>query len=207
MRNFVYALLAANLLFFGWARWLDVPSPARSNAADGAALQASAAKPGPPAHCLSLGPFTDANQVFTTSAALTARALNAQVRQLEHRVTTGWWVYVGGLASAGVRQGARQKLNQAGIHDVGSVPGELASDRISVGIFSEHDGALKRAAEVEAAHLTPTIEERQKTVAERWLNVEFQHDAAPPAPAELGVATGNDPPPTWVECPVPAASG
>jgi hypothetical protein len=207
MRVLIYVLLLANLLFFGWARWVDSPVPRRGDAAATAALQAGAAQPRAPTRCLSLGPFTDSNQVFTTSAALTARALSAQVRQLEHKTTSGWWVYVGGLGSAAVRQGARNRLTKAGIRDVGSVAGEVAGDRISVGIFSEHEGALKRAAEVEAANVTPTIEERQRSVAEHWLNVQFQRDATPPAPAELGITSNNDPAPSWVECPIPAASG
>jgi hypothetical protein len=99
VRALLYALLLANVAFFGWAHWIDVPPavPATAAAASPATLPVLAladtggspgqADPGPGAgaatRCRSLGPFAAAATAATAAGALRERGLAPHERRID----------------------------------------------------------------------------------------------------------------------------
>jgi hypothetical protein len=202
-------LLLVNICFFGWSYWQGAQAdelPA-SASAPVAPLQLATVRSAAATHCQSLGPFTDSAQMLSVSAVLTARGLGSLVRQVERKVPDGTWVYIDGLKSIAERGRVVQKLRRAGIHDVAEMPEADYSERVSAGIFLDPKGAEQRAAQVRAAGFEPKVEERQRTVAERWLNVEWSVGATPATPTELGASESAQAAIGWVDCPAAASSG
>jgi hypothetical protein len=212
MKFFIYTLLLANLLFFAWARWIDVP-PAGNKAAAGAPLQlaptlapgatpaanaAGGGDPGTgPAHCVSLGPLVDTATTATVATALRARNLNPRERQAPAVVNDGYLVYVNHLATAAARTRALERLSKGGVRDAAVLPD---TDKVSVGLFNSKEGAEQRAATVRAAGLEPIIDARTHTISAYWLNVQLAIDFPPPAVPALVAGLNLSSVPIWGNC-------
>src|SRR5260221_5087436 len=137
VRAFIYTLALANLLFFAWARWIDVP-PAAQKVAAGAPLQLAPARAegaipaanGPgggdagtgPAHCVSLGPLTDTVATAAVATALRARNLNPRERHGPAVANDGYLVYIDHLATAAERTRALKRLSNGGGPDAAVLP-------------------------------------------------------------------------------------
>lgn len=203
MRIVTFILLLANLCFFGWSYWQGAQANAGTAAPAVAPLQLATVRNAAATRCQSLGPFTDSSQMLSVSAALTTRGLGSLVRQVERKVPDGTWVYVDGYQSAVERQRGVQKLKRAGLRDVAEMPDSEHADRISVGIFMDPKGAEERATQLRKAGFEPKTEERERTIAERWLNVEWNIGASPAPPTELGLPAGDAAQPAigWTDCP------
>ncbi|HEY0339892.1 MAG TPA: hypothetical protein VGC34_03720, partial [Steroidobacteraceae bacterium] len=121
--------MIANLAFLAWAEWIDAPQPAPANEAYAKLprlklvneLPASDAGPSSSggsarktglevtpspismtaARCLSVGPFDD--QASATRGALQLREKGLAPRQRVEKgeISKGFWVYIGGLKTAG----------------------------------------------------------------------------------------------------------
>ena len=190
MRVIFLLLVLANLLFFGWANWVDRPAP-RVRAAPVPALQLA---PAAPAHavagatrCRSLGPYADEAGATAAGAVLAGRGVAVRSRHVEATVADGYWVYI---AAADARQQKQvlQQLARAGVHDAAVVSDATPGSRVSAGIFTEQKGAEERAAAVRAAGLEPVLEARRKTTSAWWLDLTLAAAAADPRveDAELG---------------------
>src|SRR5687768_7553517 len=100
LRIVLMVLVAANLLYFGWAYTVGADKP-RLTAATAASSPSGAAKPaqrpaappGPPP-CATLGPFLDAALADTAEAELKDADLGPVRRNATEQVAEGWWVYV-----------------------------------------------------------------------------------------------------------------
>jgi hypothetical protein len=207
VRIATFILLFANLCFFGWSWWQGAQANESSSAAAVAPLQLATVRSAAATRCQSLGPFTDSAQMLSVSAALTSRGLGSLVRQVERKVPDGSWVYVDGFKAAAERQRAVQQLKRAGVRDVAEMAEADYSDRVSAGIFMDPKGAEQRAAELRAAGFAPKVETRTRTIAERWLDVQWNAGATPATPAELGAPDTAQPALSWTDCPAADSSG
>jgi hypothetical protein len=196
MRVTLYLLVLLNLLFFGWARWIDVP-PAGRTPAPLAPLELEApASAAGPMRCTSLGPLPDTKAAAALATALRTRNLTPRERQRQVAVPDGYFVYVDHLADAAARASALKRLARGGVHDAAA----LAAGQVSVGLFSSEEGARQRARQVRAAGLEPVIEPRSRNVTAFWLDVRLARDQAPPAAAALGNGLDLPEEPAWGEC-------
>ena len=209
MRVAVFGLLLANLLFFAWAQWIDVPAAAANRAEDIAALQLASGTKGTPSRCLSLGPMDATATSVAVAAALSRRGIRARARQVERSESNGYWIYIAGLSTDAAKQRALASLARAGVRDAAILPNDRATDRISAGLFSDRDGAQQRLARVRAAGFDGVIEERRRAVPEYWLDVNLQAGMAPPSAAELlpPSADAAAAQPAWSACPAAGAGG
>jgi hypothetical protein len=123
-------------------------------------------------------------------------------RQYDRKVGDGIWVYIDGLTTAKARDQAIIKLRLAGVRDVVDVTNAGFPNRISAGVFVETAGANDRADRVRRAGFDPIVEERKRSVSERWLNAEFAGGVNPPGSLELGIPEGVAKMVTWIDCPV-----
>ena len=206
VRIIAVVLLLSNLMFFGWSL-LPSAQPTGVTSEQSSDLQLKPAIALAPTRCLSLGPFSDAAALSAPVTALTARGVEARSRMSESITNNGWWVYVSGLKPASQLRAAMTKLRKAGIKDVAEIDFGAGDERLSVGIFSDHDRALSAAGVARTVRLSPTIEERQRATNEWWLDADIKREVSPPQAALLFSTTSTQLAPSWSECPPKAAGG
>lgn len=230
MRALLLSLALANLLFFGWAYWVDKPAagrgpiagvvalrlaatPGASSTAAGPAAAGAAATDAPgtagaapaanTARCSSLGPLADDVIASVVGTALRARNYTPRQRTVQSEVTDGYWVYIDNLRDANTREQALKRLSRAGVRDAAALAN---SGQVSVGLFSAQAGANLRAAAVRTAGLEPVIEARTHQAKEIWFDIDVGNGVPPPAVNTLVQGLNLATPPTWVVCPAGAAA-
>ncbi len=199
MRVAFICLLLINVLLFAWARWIDASArPVGANAAAVAPLQLASAQS--PSRCWTAGPLPDAAMAATLAAALSKQGIGSRERTAERQLPDGYLVYAGNLQDAQARQQAISRLARAGIRDAAEMPAGQRADRISVGLFTERDGAQQRLARVRATGLEAAIEERFRPTSESWLDIDLRPDLTAPAISNLlpGAAVAEL---AWTSCP------
>ena len=188
MRVAFFTLLFANLAYFAWAHWVDVPRPVPVNEAitrlprlklvdelppteqppphaQKTALNATAA-------CLSLGPFGDLANSAHAAALLKAQGFDPHPRAEQGQTSEGYWVYVAGLATAAEADHALETLESTGIKDALVMPETAgAGRRLSLGLYSERSRAERRAQAVRQAGLTAAIAERKLPGTLYWVDL------------------------------------
>jgi len=134
MRNFVLALLAANILYFVWTHWGSGNQPELT-----AVLARTAAPADAPAStpCATLGPFLDEDLAARAEARLAGAGLDAQRRNSIVEIADGWWVNVAS-ADAAAQTRALEAIRRAGQSDAFAMRDD-PQRRISVGIFSDEN--------------------------------------------------------------------
>jgi len=170
---------------------------------------APAAAPTATLRCRSLGPFVDAATAGAAAQRLQARGWRARERNAESATPDSYWVYVGNLHDAAAQRRTIASLNAAGIRDAAPMTDPEQSDRVSVGVFADQAHAVRRAEQVRALGFKPTLQVHQRTLTQRWLDIELKVGDSDPSPEELlqGSANpGGSPPGTVQITDCPAAS-
>jgi hypothetical protein len=200
VRTVLLLLVVANLVFFGWAHWIDVPAQAKAPSPAPVAVLATAAG----ARCKSLGPFVTADAATHAAAALLARGIATQTRQASRMVPDGYLVYVGGFATSAEEQKALQRLGRAGIGDAIGVsePGQEA--RIIVGVMASEDQANERVDLVQKSGFKAQIEARQRQESDSWLDAKLAPQVPLPTVADL-ISGADAAAAAWGECVAPPA--
>lgn len=206
MRALILTLVFINLLFFGWAQWIDQPVVGHAVSSSVAALQLAPPGSAPAAagasaamRCASLGPLTNREAVVAVGTALRARSFNPHERVTQGQAPDGYWVYIDNLNDADARARALKRLARAGVRDAAAM---ATSGQVSVGLFSEQSGADLRAAAVRSAGLEPVIKARLRQVDEYWFDVDSASDVPLPAVAALMAGINVDTLPAWGACPI-----
>lgn len=189
-----FALLFANLVYFAWAHWIDVPPPPPVNAQIARLPQLKLVEQLPPAqrpqanaekmalkeNCLSVGPFDNLDNSAHAAALLKAKGFDTRQRAEEGPMTEGYWVYIGGLRTQADTDHALVMLERAGIKDALVMPETSdAGRRLSLGVYSERARAERRAQAVGQTGLEAQIADRKLPVSLYWV------DLTPP----LGIST------------------
>jgi hypothetical protein len=194
VRHALFALLFANLVYFGWAHWVGAPRPVGENAAFAKLpklkMRSEMVEPAPGAapasahkvalnmaavagaHCVSIGPFGDIGSSARAAAVLKDKGFDPQQRAVAGETTQGFWVYVGGLTTDAQVETVRQDLIFHGIADAHAIADAGAVDRrVSVGLFSERERADKRAKQVQHLGLKAEVAEHKLPVSMYWVDV------------------------------------
>jgi signal recognition particle subunit SEC65 len=122
--------------------------------------------------CVSVGPFTDLAQAARAAALLRDRGLSPQQRAEQGDTWEGYWVSVGGLASAADENKVMKALDRAGIQDAHVMPETQDGRRVSVGLFSERDRAEKRAQAVKKLGFNAEVTERSQPGTVYWVDID-----------------------------------
>ena len=194
MRVAFFALLLANLLYMGWAEWIDVPGPPPRSSIAGlphltlvselpadkrAALAKKIALEAAPPECVSVGPFNDPAIASRAAELLRAKSLAPQQRVAESPAVRRFWVYLDGFASDAAVTGVLHKLERGGIDDAEAMPPETGGHRVSLGLFTDRDHADRRAKVVRAMGFKPAITERMLPGTVYWLDLVLPKGSAP----------------------------
>jgi hypothetical protein len=164
----------------------------------------------PSTRCRTLGPFDDVNAANTAADRLRTRGMNPQDRSADTVNPNIYWVYIGEL-TVEMQRRAIQTLNNAGIHDAVSMTQPEQSDRVSVGVFADQAHAVRRAEQVRALGLKPTLGMRQRTVTAHWIDFELKAAEMEPSLSDLtgtvvrsGIGLG---PVRFADCPAGRGNG
>ncbi len=122
--------------------------------------------------CVTVGPFNDAERVGQAADMLQQRGFEVRQRS-EQSPQTGYWVYVGGLKSESDEKAVVSRLVQHGVSDAHVMPDSDKGGRVSVGFFSERDGAERRARAVRGLGMNADIEKRTQSAAAHWVDVDI----------------------------------
>ncbi|MCC7464212.1 MAG: hypothetical protein IT480_17345 [Gammaproteobacteria bacterium] len=202
MRVMLLLLVLANLMFFGWANWVDRP-PARPRAMTPVPALQLAAQAGQPdaarQRCRRLGSWADEATARAAGAVLAGRGFKVAVESVEDRISDGFWVYIA-AADAELQRRVLRQLARANVRDAAIVEDAAAGTRVSAGLFTERQGAEERAAAVRRAGLEPVLEERYRSRSSWWLDVQLGAQAAEPR-ADGAELAGAGAALQWSDCP------
>lgn len=174
IRILVLVLLAANLLYLGWSRWIrdEAPplvapeaAPARTKEATQAPAPAA-----PVSACTTIGPVRDDTRALEIEQILGELQLSPARRTVSEEVREGWWVYVANPNAAAQGRSLRA-IQGAGIGDAFSMPDD-PDFRVSVGLFTEEERATSRAEAVRALRLDAVVNERMQTQQSVWFDLD-----------------------------------
>ncbi|MGH8327808.1 MAG: hypothetical protein ACRET2_13720 [Steroidobacteraceae bacterium] len=222
MRVAFFALLLANLLYMGWAEWIDVPAPPPQSSIAGlrpltlvkelppekrAALARMEVQKTAPPLCVSVGPFADTGLAGKAAALLRAKSFTPRQRAVEVPAIRRFWVYLDGFSSDAAVTKALHKLEREGIDDAEAMPPEAGGRRISLGLFTDHDRADRRAKLVRAIGFRPATTERMLPGTVYWLDVTVPNGSAPLPLKDVSdlAPSGASSPVRMQSCPIPAA--
>jgi hypothetical protein len=184
MRIAFFALLFANLCYFAWAKWDDVPerppvNPAidalpRLRLAEEVPLSQRMSTPPVRIACFSVGPFGDVDNSAHAAAILKGKGFDPKQRAEEGQGQDGFWVYVAGITSQEDTDKALVSLEHAGIKDAIVLP--EASDagkqlRLSLGLYTDRAHAERRAQAVREAGLKAQVGERKIPTTLYWVDL------------------------------------
>jgi SPOR domain len=198
VRALFFALVLANVAFFGWAHWVDTPELAASSPAPdrpvptlALASSSTAVRPAAAQRCRTLGPFANQAAAQAASAALRTRGIATRDRAVERNVEDGYWVYIGDLGSSADQQRALARLDKGGIHDATLMSDPEDAGRISVGIFTEQARAVRRAEQVRTLGFKPILDLHQRVQRAFWLDMDLHRDQPEPPVTALESASGD----------------
>ena len=185
VRVAVYALVLINLLYFGWAEWIDVPPPPPKSSIAGLprltlasdlppakreALDRKMALQTPPQQCVSVGPFDDPAIAAEALAVLKAKSFTPQQRAVEMPAVRRFWVYLDAFRSDASEMRVLHRLERAGIDDAEAMPPAVGGRRVSLGLFTERDRAGRRMKAVQTMGFKPVMAERMLPGTVYWLD-------------------------------------
>lgn len=185
VRVAVYALVLINLLYFGWAEWIDVPPlPPTSSIAGLPRLTLASDRPPakravsgskmalqtPPQQCVSVGPFDDPAVSTQALEALKAKSFAPQQRAVEVPAVRRYWVYLDAFRSDASEMRVLHRLERAGIDDAEAMPPAVGGRRVSLGLFTDRDRAGRRMKTVQGMGFKPVMAERMLPGTVYWLD-------------------------------------
>jgi hypothetical protein len=190
VRKAFFALLFANLAYFAWAHWVDVPKPPPVNDAMEKLPRLKLVDELPPsqrppanavtqkttlndaAACLSVGPFADLDNSARAAALLRAKGFDPKQRAEEGQMSEGYWVYVAGMKNQAEADHALVTLERNGIKDALVMPETAdAGRRLSLGLYSERARAERRAQAVRQMGLKAEVAEHKLPGTVYWVDL------------------------------------
>jgi hypothetical protein len=186
VRVAVYALVLINLLYFGWAEWIDVPAPPPPSPIAGlprltlASDLPAAKRPAagskmvletPAPQCVSVGPFDDPAIAAQAGDVLKAKSFAPQQRAVESPAVRRFWVYLDAFRSDASEMRVLHRLERAGIDDAEAMPASAGGRRVSLGLFTDHDRAGRRMKAVQSMGFKPVMTERILPGMVYWLDL------------------------------------
>jgi hypothetical protein len=91
----------------------------------------------------------------------------------------GYWVSVQGLPSREAANAALKQLADKGMNDVYVLPGTESGNVLSLGVFSDHQRAQRRADDARSVGLNARVDDRKRTGAVYWVDVDQPEPVQP----------------------------
>jgi hypothetical protein len=189
VRRLFFALLFANVMYFGWALWVTPPPTVPPNETlarlphmklvdelpPDQRPDPNAVKPAPTGalqSCLSIGPFADVNLSAQAAAILKEQGFDPKQRAALGDMGQGFWVFIANLPTEADSDRMLASLEHNGIKDALVMPASAdAGRRISLGLFTERARAERRAENVRAMGLKAEVAERKLPSTVYWVDL------------------------------------
>lgn len=186
MRAIFYGLVLVNLLYFGWAEWIDVPPPPAPSSIAGlrplklvsdlspaqrAAAASKMALEKPVSQCVSVGPFEDPGIAAKAATVLRTKSFAPQQRAAESPAIRRFWVYLTGFKTDAGQMRVLHRLERGGIDDAEAMPADAGGRKVSLGLFTDRGRAEHRAKVVEAMGFKTAMTERMLPGTAYWLDL------------------------------------
>ena len=210
MRTLFLLLLLANLLFFGWSRWV-APSQAGTLPPSSASPRLRTIRlitePGSPtdvrapnqpaasaavaaADCLSAGPYLEPARARAAADRLRDQGFALDLRESRDEVWVGQWVRLDHLPNADAATAALAGLRAAGLTDAYLLAEEPPGTVISLGVFADPQRAQDIAGLARDAGYEATVGDRFRTADVTWLDIDRRSNAGLPALEPLQASAG-----------------
>lgn len=147
----------------------DGESPqASGEAADGAGAGSAQTPPPGPSQCHALGPFGTRRAALAAVDQLTARQVDAQVREIS-AVEPRYWVYLPPFVSRSAAFAGEQALRAKGIEDIQVLAGNGVENGISLGLYRDKGSAERRIRQIRALGYAPKMDVLQRSQVSYWV--------------------------------------
>ena len=131
--------------------------------------------------CASYGPFGGTDDVTQAEARLKSLGLVASDHLIPGKAKLGYWVYLPPFASKHEADDAAELLRRRGVKDIYVVTDEADRNAISLGVFSQHEGAIERLKEMRKLGYHPQMAERFRDEPRYWVDAKGPAAALPAA--------------------------
>ena len=132
--------------------------------------------------CATFGPFTG-GAVTQAADRLKQLGLTSTQHSVPGKAKLGYWVYLPPFRSRKEADAAADMLRRRGVKDIYVVGDEANRNAISLGVFSQHDGAVERTREMKKIGFKPVLAERFRDEPRYWLDAKGSAPALPTADA------------------------
>lgn len=145
----------------------EAAGPEQATHEDGSDRKAAATEP---EICLSVGPFADEAAVEKAIALLKEHGMTAKPRTEWHDEFFGYWVYLPPYPSREAAVAVTRELKLHGIEDFFIVLASARQNAISLGVYRNHDTAVKLQQRLKSMDFDARIEKRMRSRPEYWLD-------------------------------------
>lgn len=152
----------------------DGAEPLRTSPIESPTQSAARTNGTEPFTCTSIGPFADLAEASQAQASLRGAGFSPQQRVEQGELWVGYWVSVQDLPTREAADQAMQALQSNEISDVYLMPGGDPGHTLSLGVFSDHQRAQRRADQARALGLDARIEDRKRAGSVYWLDVDIK---------------------------------
>ena len=195
MRAFALLLILANVCFFFWAHYIDVPEaaphatalpeskpPSRLVLAKEREGVTEASSTHSELTCISVGPFGADTSLEKIQKRLEDAGFTSNARSQAGEVFVGYWVSLPSVATRAEAELALARLHAAGVSDAYVMPEATALNGstdgsghvLSLGLFSEQVRAEARRDAIAKLGFQPQIQNRTHGGEVHWLDVTLQ---------------------------------
>lgn len=120
--------------------------------------------------CVSYGPFPSADAEAQGMSRLKTAGLTVSPRTVAGKAKLGYWVYLPPFASRKEADAATAMLKKRGVADIYVVADEANRNAVSLGLFSQKDGAVQREKEIKKMGFKSQMAERFRDEPRYWLD-------------------------------------
>ena len=160
---------------------LPAPDTAPAAATHAAAAPATGAAALAAQACVSYGPFPSADAAGQGMTRLKGAGLSVSQRTVPGKAKLGYWVYLPPFGSRKEADAASDMLKKRGVKDIYVVADEANRNAVSLGVFSQKDGAIQREKEIKKMGFKSQMAERFREEARYWLDAKGADSALPGA--------------------------
>jgi hypothetical protein len=202
MRSLALLLIALNLAFLYWHTFHRepagpvFPSNEITDHPGAARLVLLSERDGQPVsepvavglRCETVGPLLDPDAAVALQAVLEEQGALAGLRTSSREVVSAYWVFLPPQHNRQAALELARTLTGQGLDDLYVLNEGEQRNALSLGLFSEHERAMRRVRQAEALGYAPRIEARFRTQTVYWLDLVIPEDriASVFVPNELG---------------------
>jgi hypothetical protein len=179
---------------------LAAQATAAANAAQSAPAPATTAAPAAATStaalaCASYGPFPSADAAGSALTRLKLLGITGSQHLVPGKAKLGYWVYLPPFGNRKEADAATDLLKKKGVTDIYVVADEANRNAISLGVFSQKEGAVQRQKEIRRLGYKPQQAERFRDEPRYWIDAKGVEASLPAAEsfkdlADEGAAVG-----------------